>query len=175
MRAAFIVATVLSLAATAPKIAQADPLEELVQAENKVYDAWQNLPLTQRRVLFEQEKSLGYGIFKERDGNTFKPGEKLITYVEPIGYGWKNLPDHMFETNFVVDLTIKTDKGDVLADQKGFLKNVLQSHNAAMEFSMDFSLSLTGTPPGAYVVTYTIHDVNSGQDSSFDQDFVIAE
>ncbi|TWF54643.1 hypothetical protein [Neorhizobium alkalisoli] len=171
MRAALVLAMVLSLTG----LAKADPLDDLNDAEDKTYQAWQNVPLTERKIAFITESSRGYGLYVEKQDNVFRKGEKLITYVEPIGYGWKNLPGRKFETNFVVDMAIKDNKGEVIADQKGFMKNVMQSHNASMEFSMDFTLTLTGMPAGKYLLTYTIHDISSGQDSSFDQDFSIAD
>jgi hypothetical protein len=80
----------------------------------------------------------------------------------------------MYELNFVSDLKIKAANGEVMLDQKAFSTNVLQSHNANMEFSMDFTLTLTGAPAGKYTLTYTIHDMSSGQTSTFDQEFTIA-
>ncbi len=155
--------------------AHADALDALTKAETKTYEAWGKLPLTERTVTFITAPSQGYGLYQEKQGNLFKPGEKIITYVEPIGYGWKELPGDMYEMNFVSDLLLKTEKGEVVTDQKGFAKNVLQSHNANMEFSMDFTLNLTGAPAGKYVLTYTIHDISNNQTSSFDQELTIGE
>ncbi|MGF9563676.1 hypothetical protein [Neorhizobium sp. JUb45] len=175
MRAVFATLTVLSLSflplATA---AHADALENLTKAETKMYEAWAKVPFSERIVTFVAQKSGGYGIYQEKQGTVFKQGEPVITYVEPIGFGWKELPGEMYETNFVADLVLKDDKGAVVTDQKGFVKNVLQSHNAITEFSMDFTLTLDGAPAGNYVVTYTINDISSGEKFSFDQDFSIA-
>ena len=175
MRAVLAALTVLSLSFT-PMVtaAHADALENLTKAEEKMYEAWAKAPFSERIVTFVSQKSNGYGIYQEKQGTVFKPGEPIITYVEPIGYGWKELPGEMFETNFVGDLLLKDDKGVVVTDQKGFVKNVLQSHNAITEFSMDFTLTLTGIPAGNYVLTYTINDLSSGEKFSFNQDFSIA-
>ncbi|MBW6426104.1 DUF3324 domain-containing protein [Rhizobium sp. XQZ8] len=150
------------------------PIDALTKAEEKAYEAWGKLGLTERTFTFVTEPSQGYGIYQEKQTSIFKPGEKVITYVEPIGYGWKELPHDMYELNFVSDVKIKAANGDVVLDQKGFAKNVLQSHNANMEFSMDFTLTLTGAPAGKYTLTYTIHDMSGDQKSSFEQDFTIA-
>lgn len=149
------------------------PIDVLTKAEEKAYEAWGKLGLTERTYTFVTEPSKGYGIYQEKQSSIFKPGEKVITYVEPIGFGWKELPHDMYELNFVSDVKIKAANGDVLLDQKGFAKNVLQSHNANMEFSMDFTLTLTGAPAGQYTLSYTIHDMSSDQTSTFDQDFTI--
>ncbi|TDK39075.1 hypothetical protein E2F50_02765 [Rhizobium deserti] len=171
MRITFVAAAILGLAGSV----HADPLDTLTKAEGKVYDAWTKLPLTEREVTFITAPSQGYGIYQAKQGNVFKPGEKIITYVEPIGYGWKELPGDMYEMNFISDLLLKTASGEVVSDQKGFAKNVLQSHSANMEFSMDFTLNLTGAPAGKYLLTYTIHDISADQTSTFDQELTISE
>lgn len=154
--------------------ALADPVDDLVKAQQAAYDAWGNVPLTEQKVIFVSEPSAGYGMYKERENAVFKAGEPLITYVEPIGYGWKELPGDMYEMNFVVDFSLATKDGKVIAGQKAFSKNVLQSHVANTEFKLELTLNLDGAPAGNYTVTYTIHDMSGNQTSSFDQEFEIA-
>lgn len=178
MRAApalFLTAALVSLTAVwSAETVRAEPLDELTAAETKVGDAWGRLALTQRKVTFVSQKAQGYGMYQDRQSNIFQPGEKIVTYVEPIGYRWKKLPGDMYEMNFLVDLQIRDDKGTVVAEKKAFSKNVSQSHNAGREFFMNLTLSLDGVPAGSYVVTYTLHDVSGNQTSSFDQEFNIA-
>jgi hypothetical protein len=157
------------------QVAHADPMDDLDAAQQKVFDAWQNVPFSQRAVLFETASSTGFGMYTDRKSNVFKPNEKIITYVEPVGYGWKDLPDNVFELNIVADLKLLSEHGDVLNEQKAFSTNDLKSHHANMEFSMDFTLSLTDVPAGKYKIEYTLHDVSTKQDSTFQQDIVIAE
>ncbi|MDR6816658.1 hypothetical protein J2X76_001831 [Neorhizobium sp. 2083] len=170
MRIALAALTVLFLSPAA----YSAPIDALTKAEEKTYEAWGKLGLTERLVTFVTAPSTGYGIYQEKQSSIFKQGEKVITYVEPIGYGWKELPHDMYELNFVSDLKIKAANGDVMLDKKAFSTNVLQSHNANMEFSMDFTLTLTGAPAGKYTLTYTIHDMSGDQTSTFDQEFTIA-
>jgi len=164
-----------ALAVSLSQAAFAGPMDDLTDAQQKVFDAWQNVLLTQRKVLLLATPSTGYGMYSERTSNVFKSGDKIFTYVEPLGYGWKNLSGGMFEMNFVTDLVMKAENGDVVVDQKAFATNVLQSHEANMEFSMDFTLTLTEAPVGKYKIEYTIHDISSRQDSTFDQDIVVAD
>lgn len=164
-----------ALAASFSQAACAGPKEEFTEAQEKLFDAWQNLPLTERTVLFLTAPSTGYGLYTERTSNVFKPTEKIFTYVEPIGYGWKHLPNNMFEMSFVTDLTLKAENGDTILERKAFLNSTLQSHSANMEFTMDYTLSLTDAPVGKYTIEYTIHDMSSKQDSTFDQKIEIAE
>jgi hypothetical protein len=170
MRIVFIMAAILGLAASA----HADPLDTLLKAETKTYEAWGKLPLTERKVIFVTAPAAGYGMYEERTSTVFKQDEKIVTYVEPIGYGWKTLPNGMFEMNFTVDILIKDSEGTPVVEKKDFLKNVLQSHNAAMEMQLSFTLSLSGAPAGDYTLTYTIHDHSADQESSFDQTLTLA-
>jgi hypothetical protein len=153
----------------------AGPAEDLASAQQQVFDAWQNMPLTQRKVLFLTAPSTGYGLYNQKDSNVFKPDEKIFTYVEPIGYGWKHVEGGLFEMNFIADLTIKSATGDVLLEKKAFATNMLQSHEQNMEFTMDYTLTLTGVPAGKYTLEYTLHDMSSKQDSTFDQDIQISD
>lgn len=170
MRSIYALALVMGLS----HAAMADPLEDLVKAQQATYDAWGNVSLTEQKVLFVSEPSAGYGMYKERENAVFKPGEPLITYVEPIGYGWKELPGDMYEMNFVVDFSLATKDGEVITGQKAFSKSVLQSHVANTEFKLELTLNLNNAPAGNYVVTYTIHDMSENQSSTFDQSFEIA-
>lgn len=171
MRVVFAVLTsLLCLSQTA----YAGPMDELTDAEQKTYDAWQKLPLTERTIVFITAPSSGFGMYSEKTSHVFKPGEKIITYVEPIGYGWNELPGGIFELNFVSDVALTAENGDIVTNQKAFSKNVLQSHNANMEFSMDFTLTLSGVPAGKYTLEYTIHDMSGKQVSTFDQEIEIA-
>ena len=81
----------LTAALCLSQAAYAGPTEDLTKAEQKTYDAWQALPLTERTITFITEPSTGYGMYKEKGSKVFKAGEKIITYVEPIGYGWKDI------------------------------------------------------------------------------------
>lgn len=168
------VVAILLLATCLSQAAYAGPMEDLAAAQQKLFDAWQDVPLTQRNVLFLTAPSTGYGLYNERTSNVFKSTDKIFTYVEPIGYGWKNLPNGMFEMNFVTDLAMKAENGDVVLEKKAFATNVLQSHAANMEFTMDFTLTLTDAPVGKYTLEFTIHDMSSKQDSTFDQTIEIA-
>lgn len=169
MRILLAAVLTLGLAGTA----LADPMDDLVKAQNAAYEAWAKVPLTEQKVAFISGPSEGYGMYTERDGNVFKPGEPIITYVEPIGFGWKELPKDMYEINLVVDFAVATEDGTIIGGQKGFSKTVFQSHVANTELKLDLTLNLSNAPAGKYTVTYTIHDMSADQSSSFDQTFEI--
>ena len=51
--------------------------------------AWNDTAFTsQFDVFIEEGSSLGYGVYKEHvPANVFRPGETIVFYVEPIGFG----------------------------------------------------------------------------------------
>ena len=171
MRLALALATMLALATAT----QAQTIEALETAEAASQAAWEQLPLTERKVTFVKASSTGYGMYDARDNNIFKPGEPIISYVEPIGFGWKPVDGGKYEIGFVIDLALKTSDGTLVSDQKGFMSVKQESHEQNQEYSIDMTLTLESAPPGNYTVTYTLHDTSSDEVSSFDQDFVVAE
>ena len=154
--------------------AHADPLADLAVAQTAVIEAWTKVPFSQQNVTFVTEPSTGYGVYKKRDSNVFKPGEPLLSYAEPIGYGWKQLADNRYELHLVADLAIIDASGEVVWSKKGFLDSTLQSYKQNMEFKLDMTLNVDGAPAGKYKLRYTLYDMTSGKTSSFDQDFEIA-
>ena len=68
----------------------------------------------------------GFGQYVERPNNAFKKGEKLVTYAEPVGYGWKDIGNGLYEFGFKVDFLLKTPDGKVLAGQEDFAESVAE-------------------------------------------------
>lgn len=168
---AWVVAAMLGWVSASP----AQTLEALQGAEAAAKTAWEQLPLTERKVTFVKASSTGYGMYDARDNNIFKPGEPIISYVEPVGFGWKPIDGAKYEIGFVIDLALKTEDGTLVSDQKGFMQVKQESHAQNQEYSIDMTLTLDNAPPGKYTVTYTIHDTASEEVSSFDQEFVVSD
>src|SRR4051812_32600582 len=111
-----------------------------------------------RRALFVAKKAQGSGQFEERSSNVFKAGEPLVAYAEPVGYGWKDVGNGMFEFGFAVDFLIKSPDGKILAGQQDFAKLAERSRTRNLEFMGTLTLNGTGAPPGDYVVEYKLRD-----------------
>ena len=90
-----------ALLVTAP-ISWAQSNNEFDRREAAVYEAWQQAPLTVRRAIFVSDHPEWYGMYTARPSNTFKPGEPLVAYAEPIGYGWKEISKDTYEFGFAV-------------------------------------------------------------------------
>jgi hypothetical protein len=160
----------LSLAASA---VAAQTLPDLDRAEAGLTAVWTKTPLLVRRALFVAERPEGFGIYQERASNLFKSGETLITYAEPLGYGWNDVGNGQVEFGFSVDFLVKGTDGKLLAGQENFARLVKRSHNRNREFMLTLSLDLDGAPPGDYIVEYKLHDIASDKTTSFEQPFKI--
>ncbi|HEV7252324.1 MAG TPA: hypothetical protein VGN97_04395 [Mesorhizobium sp.] len=155
--------------------ASATTLAEIDAAAASLQDLSEQLPLTQRVSVFVREPSRGYGMYEERENAVFRAGEPIVTYVEPVGYGWNEAPDGRHELAFDVDLKLFTGEGELATEQEGFLQYRAASRKKNLEFSLDLTLTLNEAPAGSYTVEYTVHDRSSGESSSFRQDFEIAD
>jgi hypothetical protein len=116
----------------------------------------------------------GFGLYQERASNVFKPGEALVTYAEPVGYGAKDAGNGLLEFGFAVDFLIKSPDGQVLTGQQDFARLTQQSHVRNLEFMLLLTLNVTGAPSGDYVVEYKLRDISGEKTTSFELPFKIA-
>ena len=149
-------------------------LQEVEKAQAALIAAWEKTPLSVRRAIFVAKKAQGFGQFEERSSNVFK-GEPLIAYAEPVGYGWKDVGNGMFEFGFAVDFLIKSPDGKILAGQQDFARLAERSHARNLEFMVTLTLNVAGAPPGDYVVEYKMRDIAGDKSTSFELPFKIAK
>lgn len=152
----------------------AQSLEEVDRRQAALIEAWEKTPLTIRRALFIDGEPRGFGLYKERGSKEFKPGEKVVVYAEPVGHGWKDAGNGMFELGFVVDFVIKTRDGEILAGKENFMRIATESHSRNLEFMVVLTLNMSSAPAGDYVVEYKLHDIASDKTASFQMPFKVA-
>lgn len=156
-------------------VAQAQTLGEIDKREAAVVEAWNATPLTVRRAIFAGGHPNGFGQYVERANNVFKSGEKLVTYAEPVGYGWKDIGGGLYQFGFKVDFLVKTANGKVIGGQEDFADIALKSHARNREFDVLLNLNLSDIEPGDYVIEYKLRDIASSKSVSFSQPFKIVE
>jgi hypothetical protein len=149
-------------------------LKDIDALRKAVTDAWEKMPLTQRRALFVTEKADIYGHYAARSSSEFKASEKLVTYVEPAGYVWKANGD-AYDFGVTVDFVVKSPDGKILAGQEGFGKFALTSSQKLQEFMLNLTLSVDDAPPGQYILQYRLHDLYSDKTSTFELPFSIVQ
>lgn len=122
----------------------------------------------------------GFGIYDIKTSNLFAPGEDIVLYIEPVGFSYKPIADNrnntLYSINFTADFAISDVNGNILTEQKGILVNDIISHHQNKEIFIPFTITQTNPfPLGNYVITYTIHDKNSGNSFNVDKEIVITE
>lgn len=149
-----------------------ESLQAIETARAAVSEALNKAPLGFRRILFVSAVPEGFAAYKPRDNTSFKQGEPLIIYTEPIGVAWKQNGDE-FSSKLTVDFEIRTPDGKVLAGQKGFGEFALEAREPPLDYMSHIKLDVSGAPAGSYILGLTIHDANSGKSSTKDLPFEI--
>jgi len=166
--AALAVAIMLPTAAWAGPVADAaarsetllkagKPLQAWSAMQDAVDAVWNRMPLTIGKALFVVGDPQGYGMYNPRENGTFKAGEPMVVYVEPLGFGHR-LVNGIHQIAIDVDLVITDRKGKELLSREGFGNFELNSRRKNREFYMKLTLSLKGAPPGDYILVLPIHD-----------------
>lgn len=121
------------------------------------------------------EPASGFGIFNPRAGNVFRPGEPIVIYAEPFGYGLGSPGEGLFSIGFFVDLQVQDAKGEILADVPNVADLEMSSRFANKEFQANITYSLDGLAPGKYRLITTLRDKYSPKLGSFEIEVEIAD
>ncbi len=154
-------------AAANAQSAAAGQLKALDAAREAYIQQWLKTPLIVRNATFVSGRSGGFGKYTPRANNEFKSGEDMLVYAEPVGFGWGKTATG-YSIDFIVDFTISTSDGKILAGRKAFQKLGLQSRVRNTEFFISLTYTFTGIPVGDYVITTTLNDIHRGETASFD-------
>ncbi|MGV3650850.1 MAG: hypothetical protein ACO1OK_05455 [Devosia sp.] len=154
--------------------AHAQSLDAIAAAEEAVYAAWQETPLTFRKALFVASEDAEFGDYEARPDAVFAPGEPIIVYAEPVGFGWLEEGEG-YRFGFGIDLEILSPEGTVLLEQPDFLAVEQQSRVRVRDFLLVMTLDLSGAEPGDYQLRYRVRDIASEKAAPITLDFSIAE
>lgn len=169
-----IAAACLCLASFAQSVAAQD-LAALDRAEAALVGVWEQMPLSFRNVTFVDGDPAGYGIYRARANAVFGPGEQILVYAEPLGYGWQANPDGTYSFGFEVDVFILDSNRQVLLGQENFERLEMVSRHRNREFMLTLLLNLSGAPAGEYFLEYRVRDLAQGKDGTFSLPFRLAE
>ena len=159
-------------------------LAELQAAKQRYLAAWNNTAFTSQFDVFIEEGShAGYGMYTEHvPANVFRPGETIVLYMEPVGFGHQPVIDEanvnsaatLYRINMTADYTISDSAGTVLATIEDIPAGEIISHTKNTEFSLTLTLSQEEPfPVGDYIVTYVVNDQATGQSFQIDKQITI--
>jgi len=184
LRLTFIAALTPAFALAGPLADAAKKAEEqaaagdTVGAHDTIRDAYgafaATLPFSIGKSVFVSAPPQGYGMYAARPDATFKPGEALISYVEPVGLTWRPADGGLLESHFTVDLELMDAKGTKLAEQKAFGSFDFKGSVRNQEVFAKLTLNLTSPPAGDYLLRYRFRDSASGAVAISEQPFKIA-
>lgn len=152
---------------------QGDPVGAVEALDDAMGEVWKKSPLTFRKVLFVKDAQ-GYGVYSPRDSSVFKPGEPLVIYVEPIGFGYGDHAIGGYEIGLTADLALSDAKGNLLLSQEDFVSVAIPVRYHNREFEMKITATLTGLPAGAYVAKFHVRDQNSDKSGDFELPFEVS-
>ena len=133
------------------------------------------LPFSIGKAVFVSTDPAGYANYEPKPAPQFKPGEALISYVEPVGLSWKPASEAgKLQSHFTVDLDILGASGEVLASQKAFGDFTFTGFFRNQEIYATLTTDVSGAAAGDYVLRFRFNDLNSGKTASVDQKFTIA-
>jgi hypothetical protein len=137
-------------------------------AREQYLAAWNNTTFHSRFDTFIQADSgTGYGVYVSHPP-VFKPGDTIVLYAEPVGYGFKQVVDAQGNTlnqiNLTAVITIASSNGTQLTSPLSIPLGSITSHNKTTEMYMTLKVNqTTPAPVGDYKITYNIKDGSTGK------------
>ena len=158
----------------AEELASTDPLAALAELDKAVDRVWSASPLLVKKVALV-DSAEGYGIYVERQGQVYKPGEPIRIYIEPVGFAYGRNSVGGSEIAIAVDFALLDKSGEELLAKEDFAAFVTPVRYRNREFQMSLTANLSGLPEGDYVGRFKLRDRHSDKSAAFDIDFTIAQ
>ncbi len=182
--AALIAASPLVRTATAGEIADKATLAETLidrgygaaalTAFDKATDAfWAASPL-QLRVITFADSVEGYGNYAARPDASFKNGDTLRLYFEPVGYGFTLIGEGV-RAAISVDVEIRTPGGLILGSAEDFVRLEWMGRTPMHEVHATVAAPLPYLKPGEYLLLLTLRDQGTAKTTDVTLPFSVVE
>ena len=125
-----------------------------------------------------ESETIGNGQYREHS-NDFAPNETVVLYVQPIGFGHKQIQgqdgEKLYLMNFTADIVASTKNGTVVEGWQDIpLSNIL-SHYRNTELYFTLSINLPDQfSKGWYLLKYTFKDQTTGKSFDITKDIIIS-
>lgn len=142
----------------------------------KVWDTLEFHPIVATFV--NESAKLGNGVYQEHS-NVFNPGETMALYVQPVGFGHKEITgqngEKLFLMNFTADIIFTFQNGTIIGGGQDVPAGQLMSHYKNTEVYLHLFLTNDNPlPNGDYKINYKITDEVSGKSFKLTKDVRIA-
>jgi len=175
----------MGLAAVGPAAAQAalDPLLATARAaatrrdypaaidalQKALEEVRRAAPLALEKFMPVQEPAKMYGGYVPRRNAEYRQNEELHFYLEPKNLVYPKAADGSYKPAFDVGFEILDKDGASVAQQERMGSFQFTSQSALQDIYVNLHLTLTGAPPGAYEVRFTVKDANSDKTATVKQ------
>ena len=149
-------------------------------AREQFLKVWDQLEFEPRVATFVNESEMiGNGQYQEHS-NVFPPGENIVLYVQPIGFGHKQIQgqngEKLYLMNFTADIILSTKNGTIIGGGQDIPVTQLISHYRNVELLATLTLTI---PPdqsikGDYLARYTMNDQTTGKSFDITKDVTIS-
>ena len=143
----------------------------------KVWDQLEFEPLVATFV--NASDVIGNGQYQEHS-NVFAPGEEIVLYVQPIGFGHKQIQgqngEKLYLMNFTADIVLSTKNGTIVGGGQDIPISKLISHYRNIDLFATLTLTLPPDPSikGDYLAKYTLNDQTTGKSFDITKDVTIS-
>ncbi len=148
-------------------------MAELNRLDEEIAKIWANSPLAFRNVSLVNGVE-GFGDFERRTSDTFKAGEPLTVYAEPVGFNYV-LANGRYSFALGADLSLESSAGQIIVQGENLFSIDDSSRVPIREFHMVLSINLPDIKAGAYKAVFLVRDMNSNKTGSFSVPFRIGE
>ena len=147
-------------------------------AREQFLKAWDTLEFQPLVATFVNGSSqIATGVYQEHS-NVFSPGETILLYMQPIGFGAKEIQgpkgEKLFLINFTADVALSRG-GEILASATNLGGVQITTHMRNTELFTTVSVTQTNPfPTGNYSIKYTLNDKITGKKFELTKDITIA-
>ncbi len=144
-------------------VAAGDWREAFAALEPAYLETFARMPLAIRKATFVAEEPASFGSYEPRPDHTFRPGEPLLVYLEPVGYAFRDAGDGTVVYGFAADVAILSADGEVLGGQRDFGRWEFRARTPNTASFVFLRLELEGLPVGDYRLAVRVRDAGSDE------------
>jgi hypothetical protein len=148
-------------------------------AREQFLKSWDQLEFEPRVATFVNESEvIGNGQYQEHS-NVFPPGENIVLYVQPIGFGHKQIQgqngEKLYLMNFTADIVLSTKNGTIVGGGQDITLSQPISHYRNTELYTTLTVTQKNPfPAGDYIFKYTLKDQTTGKSFDITKDVTIS-
>ncbi|MDQ5868175.1 MAG: hypothetical protein M3530_00445 [Thermoproteota archaeon] len=149
-------------------------------AKEQFLKVWDTLEFEPRVATFVNgSEVIGNGQYQEHS-NVFAPGEDIVLYVQPIGFGHKQIQgqngEKLYSMNFTADIVLSTTNGTIIGGGQDIPISKLISNyrNTELFATLTLTVPQDASIKGDYISKYTLKDQTTGKSFDITKDVTIS-